>query len=199
MSVTTTFTGFDPPKPARRSFDVYRMLAQINRDEDATRDLLRLANIINEVIELLLFDIDRWIDIFDINRADETFVDLLLDSLGNPFAFDLDLNKKRKLGLILVEIYKLKGTEPGICNTLRFFLGLECDLVEFNDSSDDTWILGESELGVGSFLGLDTQRAKFAFNVIVDRALTAQERLIVNEIVDYMKPAHTHHILTVEP
>jgi len=199
MSVTTTFIGFDPPKPARRSFDVYRLFPKINREEDATKDLLRWANVLNEVIELLLYDVDTWVEIFDINRAEEQFVDALLEALGNPFSFDIDLNKKRKLGLLLVEIYKLKGTEPGICNTLRFFLGVECQIVEFNDSPEDTWNLGDSELGVGTYLGLDSSRARYSFDVLLDRALTDQERRIVEEIVDYMKPAHTHLINIVEP
>ncbi len=198
MSISTTFTGFDPPKPSRRSFDVYRMFPQINRDEDATRDLLRLANILNEVIELLLFDIDQFADIIDIDRAPEQFVEVILEHLGNPFAFDLDLNRQRKLALVLVPIYKLKGTEPGICNALRFFLALECEIDEYNDSPDDTWVLGDSELGVGSILGLEDSRARYSFDVIVDRSLATAELSVLEQIVDYMKPPHTHHIKTVE-
>lgn len=198
MSASATFTGFDPLTPASRDVNVYRMFPQINRDEDDTRDLERWSNVLQDVIELLLYDIDRWTEVFDIDRAPEDFVDAILADLGNPFRFDLTLTQKRKLGKVLVEIYKLKGTEPGVCNVLHFFLGVQCDVVEYHDQ-DGIWSLGESELGIDSYLGLDESRSRYSFDVEVDTTLTDDQRRIVREIVDYMKPAHTHHIRTVEP
>lgn len=197
MAATTTFIGFQPPIPARRKFDLYRMFAQWNRDTDASLDLLRFSNILNEVAAWLLADIDSWVDIFDIDRASEDFIDAILADLGNPFAFDLTLIQKRKLAKVLVRIYKLKGTEPGVVTTLRFFLGVESDLIEFND--EDTWVLGDDELGVETFLGTDDQASIYSFDVEVDRVLTEEERRLLREIVDYMKPGHTHHIRTIEP
>lgn len=197
MAATTTFIGYQPSIPARRQFDLYRMFAQWNRDTDASLDLLRFSNILNEIVAWLLASVDLWVDIFDIDRAPEEFVDVILADLGNPFAFDLTLNQKRKLAKVLAQIYKLKGTEPGIVAVLRFFLGVESELIEFND--EDTWILGDDELGIGTFLGPSDQRSLYSFDVEVDRALTDEERRILREIVDYMKPGHTHHIRTIEP
>lgn len=197
MAATTTFIGYQPAIPARRKFDLYRMFAQWNRDVDASQDLLRFSNIVNEVVAWLLADVDRWVEIFDIDRAPESFVDAMLEDLANPFAFDLTLNQKRKLAKVLVSIYKLKGTEPGIVSVLRFFLGLEAILIEFHDS--DSWILGDDELGIGTYLGTDDEASLYSFDVEVDRALTVEERRLLREIVDYMKPGHTHHIRTIEP
>ena len=197
MAAMTTFAGFQPPIPARRKFDLYRMFAQYNRDTDTSLDLLRFSNILNEVAAWLLADIDSWVDIFDIDRALEGFIDAILADLGNPFAFDLTLIQKRKLAKVLVRIYKLKGTEPGIVTTLRFFLGVESDLIEFND--EDTWVLGDDELGVETFLGTGDQASLYSFDVEVDRELADEERRLLREIVDYMKPGHTHHIRTIEP
>ena len=197
MSAQTIFPGFQPAVPARRSFDVYRMFPRINRDADASQDLLRFSNVMNEVIAWLLADIDRWTEIFDIDRALERFVDVILVDLGNPFAFDLTLNQKRKLAKVLVRIYKLKGTDVGIIAALRFFLGVEALIIEYND--EDAWVLGEDELGIGTFLGTSILRAIYSFDVEVDRVLTDAERDQLREIVDYMKPGHTHHINTIEP
>lgn len=197
MAATATFTGYQPAVPARRKFDIYRMFAQWNRDADASQDLLRFSNIVNEVVAWLLADIDRWVEIFDIDRAPESFVDAMLEDLGNPFAFDLTLNQKRKLVKVLVSIYKLKGTEPGIVSVLRFFLGVESNLIEFND--EDTWVLGDDELGIETFLGTSDQASIYSFDVEVDRELTEEERRLLREIVDYMKPGHTHHVRTIEP
>lgn len=197
MAATTTFTGFQPAIPARRKFDLYRMFAQWNRDTDASGDLLRFSNILNEVVAWLLADVDSWVDVFDIDRAPEEFIDAMLLDLGNPFAFDLTLNQKRKLAKVLVRIYKLKGTETGIVTVLRFFLGVESELIEFND--EDTWVLGDDELGLETFLGTDDQASLYSFDVEVDRVLTEEERRLLRQIVDYMKPGHTHHVRTVEP
>ncbi len=197
MSATAIFTGYQPPIPARRSFDIYRMFAQINRDEDTTLDLLKFSNILNEVVAWLLVEVDRWTDIFDIDRAPEDFLDAILADLGNPFAFDLTVNQKRKLAKVLIRIYRLKGTEVGVVTVLRFFIGIEATIIEYND--EDTWILGESELGWDTWLGTSIQAALYSFEVEVDRALTDEELDILEQIVDYMKPAHTHHVATVEP
>ena len=197
MAAVATFVGFTPPQPDGRDFEIFRLFPQINREEDETRDLLRFANVMQELFNLVLADIDRFVDIFDVDRAPEGFLDAMLADLGNPFSFDLDANGKRKLIRVLVGIYRLKGTTPGVVNTLRFFLGLESAVVDFND--EDQWVLGESELGTETFLGVDDLFAIYSFDVEVDRVLTPDERDLVRTIVDFIKPAHTHHINTLEP
>jgi len=192
------FDAFQPQAPDRRNFCIYKMFAELNRREDESLDLLRFSNVLQDVVDLILCKIDEWVDILDIDTADEQFLDVILESLGNPFAFDLSENDKRKLARILVDIYKLKGTAPGICAAVEFFLGIaQCLIVEFNDL--DGWVLGEDELGEGTFLGLDDSASLYSFDVEVDRTLSDEERRQLREIVDFMKPPHTHHINTVEP
>lgn len=189
------FVGFVPARPQRRRLDLYQLLPMLNRREDQTGDLRRFLLCLQEVTELLLADLDRFTDILDPDIAPEAFVDGMLADLGNPFPFDLSLTDKRRLLNVLVAVYREKGTGVGIKNAIRFFLGLE---VEIQSYAGEALLLGESLLGEDWILGASGAFSAFAFDVLSPRALTAEERLRVRIIVDYMKPAHTHFRI-VEP
>ena len=192
-----SFTGFRPARPATRRFDLWRMLPKHNRRDDHTGDLFRFIACLQEVTDLLLADVDRWPDIFDLERAPEAFVDLILRDLGNPFPFELDAMGKRRLASVLVEMYRQKGTAIGIRNAVRFFLGIEIEAIAGLAST--ALVLGESELGVDWELGPSDRFARYAFDVKVGRVLTQTERMHLRGIVNYMKPAHTHFVNLIEP
>lgn len=179
-----------------RTFDLWKMLPRLNRDEDTTRDLFKFISVLQEPIDLLLCDIDRWTDILDVDRAAERYLDQMLITLGNPFEFDLDVVQKRKLVRVLVEIYQLKGTAVGLINAIRFFLGIESTIEAW---SADGWELGVDELGVDSILGPGTLRERYSFIVVVPDFLTAAQRTTIVALAEYMKPAHTHLAAIVEP
>lgn len=195
-SDSAVLSGFVPPRPAGRRFDLYQMLPAMNRREDETSDLRNFLACLQEVTDFLLHDIDRFSDILDPDVAPEPFLDLMLIDLGNPFAFDLSAVDKRRLLNVLVAIYREKGTAAGIRNAIRFFLGLEVEIIAYRGES---LILGESLLGVDWVLGPSDSFSAYAFEVVAPRALTAEERRRVRQIVDYMKPAHTHFVRLVEP
>jgi len=190
------FSGFVPPRPARRRFDLYQLLPAMNRREDETGDLRRFLACLQEVTDLLVHDVDRFTDVLDPDLADELFLDLMLLDLGNPFPFDLSLVDKRRLLNVLVAIYREKGTAVGIKNAIRFFLGLEVEVVAY---SGEALVLGEALLGEDWVLGPAGSFAAYSFEVVVPRALAAEERRRLRAIVDYMKPAHTHLARIVEP
>lgn len=191
------FTGFRPARPPARRFELWQMLPKHNRRDDQTGDLFRFIACLQEVTDLLLADVDRWPDIFDLERAPEAFVELILRDLGNPFPFELDAMGKRRLASVLVEMYRQKGTAKGITNAVRFFLGIDISaIVPFNA---DTLTLGESELGIDWVLGPSDRFARYAFNVEVARILSSRERRQLRAIVEYLKPAHTHFVDLVEP
>lgn len=192
-----TFTGFRPARPANRRFDLWRMLPKHNRRDDHTGDLFRFVACLQEVTDLLLADVDRWPEIFDLERAPAAFVDLILTDLGNPFPFELDTMGKRRLASVLVEMYRQKGTAKGIQNAIRFFLGI--DISAITPFNADTLTLGESELGIDWVLGPSDRFARYAFNVEVARILADRERRQLRAIVEYLKPAHTHFVDLVEP
>lgn len=193
-----TFLGWQPPVPEGRLFDLYRKLPSLNRQEDASKDLFRFVACIQEVANLLLYDIDKWIEIIDPDTAPEDWLDSMLLDLGNPFEFELTLTDKRRLAQVLVDMYRLKGTKVGIESVIRFFLGLEVTVDTFNGASG-TWVMGESELGIDSVLGTSDIGLLYSFIVSVGVALTDTQRDQLRGIVEYMKPAHTHFIRLDEP
>jgi hypothetical protein len=59
--------------------------------------------------------------------------------------------------------------------------------------------LGESLLGEDWVLGPSNRFARYAFNVAVTRRLSAAERKQLRQLVEYLKPAHTHCVSLLEP
>ena len=64
-----TVPGFRPSRPPSRRFDLWQMLPKHNRRDDQTGDLWRFISCVQEVTDLLLADLDRWPEIFDLERA----------------------------------------------------------------------------------------------------------------------------------
>jgi phage tail-like protein len=194
---TAVFQGFRPARHPRRRFDLWSMLPKHNRRSDTTGDLARFIACLQEVVDLLLAEVDRFPDLWDIERAPTPFLDLILRDLGNPFPFDLDELGKRRLATVLVEMYRQKGTAVGIRNAVRFFLGLEIEAI--TGLAATALVLGVSELGIDWELGPSDRFARYAFDVKVGRVLTSTERKHLRAIVNYMKPAHTHFVNLLEP
>jgi phage tail-like protein len=193
----TIFTGFLPSRPQERRFDLWSMLPKHNRRSDVTGDLWKFIACLQEPLDLLLAEVDRFPDLFDIERAPEPFLDAILADLGDPFPFDLDALSKRRLASVLVEMYRQKGTAIGIRNAIRFFLGIEVESV--TPFAGTTLVLGESELGVDWELGPSDRFARYAFDVTVSVPLTDTQRCQLRTIVHYMRPAHTHFVELIEP
>ncbi len=193
---SASFTGFVPLRPASRVFDLYRFLPELNRREDTTGDLRNFLACMQEVTDLLLADIDRFGAILDPDLAPEPVLDLMLGELGDPFAFDLSVIDKRRLLNVLVAMYREKGTAVGIANAIRFFLGVEVQVVAY---TADALVLGESLLDERWVLGPATLAAALTFEIVSPRILTIEERRRLRPIVQYMKPAQTHFARLVEP
>jgi len=191
------FAGFRPARPLGRRFDLWAMLPKHNRRDDTTGDLKRFIACLQETLDLLLAEVDRFPDLFDLERAPEAFLDAILADLGNPFPFDLDALGKRRLASVLVEMYRQKGTAAGIRNAIRFFLGIDVEAI--TPFTGTTLVLGESELGVDWELGPSDRFARYAFDVSVGMALTDTQRRQLRAVVDYMRPAHTHFVDLLEP
>ncbi len=195
---TALFTGFEPPSPPGRRFQLWDMLPEMNREEDETGDLARFVGVFQEVLELLLADVDRWTEILDVDVAESRYLDHMLYQLGNPFTFELTDDDKRRLIRVLVAMYQQKGTAAGIINTIRFFLGLEVEVVALA-APDQVWELDEDELDEGTILAGNDRRFFYSFEVESAVVLTEVQRERIRAIVDYMKVAHEHFVRLVEP
>lgn len=198
------FVAFKPAVPADRAFVLFELLPLMNRQEDVTEDLSKFIACLQEPTDLLLADIDRFPDILDPDFAEEQYVDAMLVDLANPFGFadSLSLVDKRRLVQVLVDIYKLKGTEVGIIKVVLFLLGLTITIDEY--ATDTGMSLGDSELGSDGtdgewVLGPSVQSLLYSFTVVSLITLTTDQKDKITQIVELMKPAHTHFVAFVEP
>lgn len=189
-------SDFQPQSPASRRFDLWSMLPKHNRREDTTGDLRKFISCLQTVTDELLADVDRFTDIIDLERAPEDFLDLILMDLGNPFKFDLLEIEKRRLAATLADMYRLRGTAPGIKNAVRFFLGLEIEIVPY---AADSLILGISELDEEWILGPSEDFVRYAFDVQVGQELSDSQRKQITALIEEIRPAHVHFIRILEP
>lgn len=171
MSTTITFTGFSPDHPQGRDFSLWRRVPAKNREEDATLDLRRFINCLQEIVNLLLIEVDEFTNLYDPDLCSDDVIDGMLYDMGNPFTWaELELTRTqlRKLLRLLVPIYKSKGTKPGIENAVLFLLGEDVTVVPY---MKEGWVLGVDELGEGSIaqikgLGSDGPPAGFDFTLL---------------------------------
>jgi phage tail-like protein len=191
------FSGYACQTPDGREFSLIDLLPDMNANEDDSLDLHKFMACLQEVTDLLLCDIDHWTDILDPDFAPERFVDAMLADMGNPFAFDLALIDKRRLIRVLVPIYQSKGTDPGIINAVRFFLGLTITISV--PAFDATWTLGVDYLGDGTWLGTSSLHDRLSFYVVSPITLTPDQRTKITALVNYMKDARTHFLGIQEP
>jgi phage tail-like protein len=199
---SVTFTSEPCNIPEGRvdgKYNYIDFIPEENLREDATGDLERFLRCLDEVLQLLLCDIDRFPEILDIELARLNHLEALLVHLGVPFSFIADLSEtdKRRVASVLVDAYKRKGIEIGMESLISFVLGIQVDIRPYLGLA--SWTLGVSELGVDTALGPGTSFLRYSFEAVTDEDLTELQRRRMIELIEYMKPAHTHLIRVIEP
>lgn len=193
---TGLFSGFAPAVPAGRDISLFKMLPEVNQAEDTTGEHERFLGVMQEVADLVYGLIDEWTQILDYTVAPEPWVDLILADLGNPFAFlNFSLTQKRKLCGLLLEVYRTKGTGPGIVEACNVLLGVTVQIQVY------AWApfgLDFVHLDTTFVLGTSTQRDLYTFLVVSPVVLSDDQRRAVRAIASYMKAAHEHFRI-VEP
>lgn len=191
-----SFAGYQRPIPEGRSFQLLDMLPRMNIEEDASGDLRKFILCFQEVVDLMLGTIDDWTNILDFEIADEKWVDLMLEGMGNPFPFDLTLDDKRRLLRSLVSIYRKKGTRPGIIAAIRFFLGIETDVIY---PAYEGLGLGDAEIGDSFILGSSFLHDRFSFKVVSPISLSSAQNEQMAYLATYMKASREHLLGIDEP
>lgn len=176
-----------------RSFDLFGMMLRSDRAADETGDLHNFIGCFQEVTSLLLCKIDRFVEILDPDTASERYVDQMLADMGNPFGFDLTLIDKRRLVQLLVAIYRSKGTDAGIINAIRFFVGVE---VTIAIPWQTAGLLGASTLSGTFVLGTGDMATIYSFVINSPVLLTAEQRRRIMLIAKYMRRAPTHFTIS---
>lgn len=159
---TRTFTGYRPPYEAGRRWSLLAMVPQKNRTDDATEDLTKLIACWQDAVDLDLAGIDAFADLWDYDRCPASMLDALLYQMGNPFTFVLTEAEKRKLLATLADIYTQKGTQVGLVNVLRLFLGQEASLIFY--VRDTCWEIPIHHLG-----GTDTDGQTVTANATTNK------------------------------
>lgn len=207
------FIGFVPQRPNGRRFELLDFISAENLRQDATvseggdpnnpgtGDLRKLIAVLQDIADVMLCSVDNWTSIIDIDLAPEPFLDAILQDLGNPFAScisDMDENDKRRLARILISIYKQKGTDVGVINAIRFFLGVEVTLDIINCRT--YWQLGISQLDLNTILAPPVGSGLwYSFYVVSPVVLTDEQRERMLCIAQYMKGAPEHVLGVTEP
>lgn len=192
------FNGWLPPYPANRRWLLHDFVPRFSLAEDTAQDLVLFLGCLQDTNNLLLYFIDKWIEIIDPDTAPEEFVDAMLLDFGNPFDFDLTLTQKRKLAKTLMRIYRLKGTAKGIIDVVRFFLGIEVTIETFTGNG---WRIGYDKLSTKARRAVPNpaiigpgNHAIYSFRVLTNRILTAEQAEQIRTIATYMKGAQEHLI-----
>jgi phage tail-like protein len=214
MPTTITFTAYRPPQPPGRRWTLLAMLPQKNRTDDTTGDLALLCAVLQDPVDLILGQVDAWPLVIDLELTPEFFLAAFLAQLGNPFdltQFALTPLQMRRLAAILMQLYREKGTDPGILDVIGFFLNLDVTIRCY--VRDTCWRVGCPGFYVGSgtvgttydpgtcVVGPDaaSMRWEFGFEVLSPVGLTAAQRAQMTTLINLWKPATAEFIRIVEP
>ena len=194
-----SFVGYRPTPPAGRVSDLWGKIPRYNRAADTSRDLRRFILCLQDVWDHLLRLVDEWPSVWQVDLADDAFLDAMLAEMGNPFDFELSEIDKRRLIVLLGTIYSQKGTPEGIVNAVRFFCEIDVTVVPLN-SVDNYWTVGTSTLGVDTFIAPGPGSPEwYSFRIDSPVLLTDEERSKILFIANYMKAAHEHIVGIREP
>lgn len=195
------FSGFAAqPVPGRR-FDIYGFFAGVLQNMDVdVGDLRSFTAVMQEPVNVLLAKLDRFPLLLDPDTAPDDWLDLFLFDAGNPFNFELAAVDKHRLLTVLGPLYRLKGTDPGVIDAIRFFLGIEVTITTPSSLSDDE-LLGVGTLGstfaTGGTLVLGSGALSdvYHFVVHVPVSLTDTQRSQMDAVIRYMMRAGTSYEL----
>jgi len=189
------FTSWTPGLVPGRSFALWDMIPEMNKREDKTQELERFIRSCDEPAQVMLADVDQFGLLLEPMRTKDEVVDVLLEHLGNPLAFvrGLSLQKKRELIPLLIPMFKKRGIDAGIEDSVAFFLGKTVVVTPF-DIPATTWTLGVSQLNYNTYVGPSRSRVRYSFYIDHSEALSSVEMERIREIVEFVRPAHTHFI-----
>lgn len=156
----------------------------------------RFYDVFDPVFGQLLADVAGLELIYDVNVTDERFVDLVMANFGFVPAVALSLPKKRRLAKVILRAYRFKGTALGIEGVIQQFIGKDAKVFAFTAG----WILDQSLLGFDTFLnpGPTSAAGFYTFDVEIFGVLSSEERQIVLQLIELMKPAHSHFANLIE-
>lgn len=200
---------------------VVENLSFVYPDEEQ-KFLLRFLRIFGDNLDTLWDSMQGLMTLQDADRCAYKYLELLANNLGMTLNWSYAEKFRRLFIKNIIWMYKHKGTNEGIIGAIKRITGYDAVIDEFNNHYG-YWLLGVSELGIDtvlgiggirawllgeSYLGIDTilgdglshylddkeYAALFTFVVYVFAHCDANTTKLIKDIVAYMKPAHTHYI-----
>lgn len=120
------------------------------------------------------------------------FVEEWLEEVGNPFPLEnLTTATRRQLACQLVSMYHRRGSQSGLLDAIRFFLGITPSLqMDYNLC----WRLGISKLGRSTIIYSSTNSQ---FSLSYPSPLTQAQRALLELIVNFFKPMHLKCVINI--
>ena len=197
LATTSPWFGIDPNNHLRLddpTFFPQELLVEDDMNEQELRKMLAVAQ---DGMNSLWYRQNQLQYLNDPEACPAHLLDFLLHKIGNPFNFTLTELEKRRLVDALMGIFQRKGTPDAIEDAIAFFTGINVLVRDFN--TWDWWTLGYDKLGRTTALGPDSAWAKNAFEVISPIPLTAEQRIRMKIIAEFLKLAGFHLSRVTEP
>ena len=170
-------------------------------DEAGSGDLRRLVVVLQDLLNVLWYRVDRLQYLMDPDFCPDAWLDHFLYNLGNPFRFPLETTYiKRKLIAGLIGFYKGVGTVEGIEEMLYVLLGIWFTIRPYVTA--DGWILGDAVygiLGYTTICGPSTEFARNSYEVVSPVDLTDEELRIVVDVCTWADPINMHLVRVIMP
>ena len=192
------------------------LVPDINISDDSSGDLQKfLVDLLQPSLDAQVAEQQRWLDQGDPDLANESTLAVMLESLGNPFEeiFTRDVDSRRLLVRVLVEVYRKLGIKDSIAAVVRTLTGIEItDVVSpavyqkgfklvidiLGDTAGVPVVADPSNTDFG-YLSPGPSFLRYSFTVTVPSALTQDQRELLTTIIKKIKPAHTHFLGFTEP
>lgn len=98
-------------------------------DESKNRPLYRFLQILVGGLNPLEEDIDKFLDLFDVDKCPDNYLPLLASLLGFEFPFDLSPKVQRRFIKYIPSFYAKKGTKPATEFIIKDLLNFDVNII----------------------------------------------------------------------
>jgi hypothetical protein len=170
------------------------------RDLEHEGEQRKMAVVLQDVKNLLWYEIDQLQHLHEPDLCKETWIDHLNYNQGNPFRFPLETTlMKRKLGAALRKLYARVGTREGIIDMVYDLLGVVITIHPY--LAEQAWILGDATYGIlgeTTILGISTPFGRNCYEIHTTATLDTDEFRIIRDIARWADPPNMHLVRIVD-
>lgn len=117
-------------------------------------------------------DIHQLKAIRDVNQADEKFLDLLIEEIGNGLKLSSFFDEPRLMSKLLADFYRVKGSRSSIEGFFRAFFGTE---IEVEYTKKDIFFVNESKIGYDDQKFLTDNKLYQTFAILIKCGISVSD------------------------